>query len=294
MDGQVLSKPLDAAEATTFLERLSGREHQVMTACAILHGEKLHSFVETTRVRFRELEATEIAHYVQSGLPMDKAGAYGIQEWIGLIGITRIEGSYQNVVGLPTAGLYAALKTHFPDIVRNTALKRHFPFSMVTLMAILLTGLLFSACGINQQASALKALRNCKFELVGVDSLTLAGTDLSPLLKGENINLSRVPAIAFGYLNQNLPLAASMQLQVENPTKKLAGIRQFQYVVLLDNTEILDGTSDLALEVPAGTTTVTPVRLQANIYKLITNGDNLQKLLAFLSGKAAMPAIRSI
>ncbi len=121
VDGQVIGKPRDAAEATNFLERLSGREHQVMTACAILHGEKLHSFVETTLVHFQELEAAEIAHYVQSGLPMDKAGAYGIQEWIGLIGIGRIEGSYQNVVGLPTAGLYSALKTHFPGILLNTA-----------------------------------------------------------------------------------------------------------------------------------------------------------------------------
>ncbi len=167
-------------------------------------------------------------------------------------------------------------KNHF-----SFSFKKRHSFPMILLTGILLTGLLFSACGINQQASALKALRNCKFELAGVDSLTLAGTDLSPLLRGEEINLSRVPAIAFGYLNQNLPLAASLQLQVENPTKKLAGIRQFQYVVLLDNTEILDGTSDLVLEVPAGATTVTPVRLQANIYKLITNGDNLQKLLAF-------------
>lgn len=153
----------------------------------------------------------------------------------------------------------------------------------------LLGGVLLSGCGVNQQASALKALRNCKFELVSVDSLTLAGTDLSPLLKGNEVNLSRVPAIAFGYLNQNLPLSASLQLQVENPTRKLAGIRQFQYIVLLDNTEILEGTSDLALQVPAGATTVTPIRLNANIYKLISNGDNLQKILAFFERNGNKP-----
>lgn len=145
---------------------------------------------------------------------------------------------------------------------------------------------LLSGCGVNKQASALKALRSCKFEVVGVDSLTLAGTDLSPLLNGNEINLSRVPAIAFGYLNQKLPLSASLQLQVHNPTRKLAGIKQFQYIVLLDQTEILDGTSDLALEIPAGATKVTPVQLNANIYKLINDGDNLQKLLAFFDRRS--------
>lgn len=113
VDGNILGKPRNAAEATAFLRRLSDREHQVMTACALLHGEILHSFVETTNVRFRKLDDAEIERYVQSGLPMDKAGAYGIQEWIGLIGITEIRGSYQNVVGLPTSALYRVLKEKF-------------------------------------------------------------------------------------------------------------------------------------------------------------------------------------
>lgn len=113
VDGDILGKPADQTEAIAFLHRLSGREHRVMTACALLHGERLHSFVETTLVRFSQLEEEEISRYVHSGQAMDKAGAYGIQEWIGLIGIETIQGSYPNVVGLPTAALYKALKTNF-------------------------------------------------------------------------------------------------------------------------------------------------------------------------------------
>lgn len=111
LDGDIMGKPTDEAHATALLKRLSGRQHQVITAVAILGaGDGLHLFHEITDVYFRELTANEIAFYITHYQPYDKAGAYGIQEWIGLAAIEKISGSYTNVVGLPTAALYESLQ----------------------------------------------------------------------------------------------------------------------------------------------------------------------------------------
>jgi len=105
----VLGKPADAAEAAQFLRLLSGCEHEVITGMCLRDSSKQQTFSVTTRVTFRELSDEEIAYYIENYQPLDKAGAYGIQEWIGLRGITRIEGSYYNVVGMPVSDLYTRL-----------------------------------------------------------------------------------------------------------------------------------------------------------------------------------------
>jgi len=92
-----------------FLRLLSGCRHEVITAICLRDSERSHTFSVTTGVTFRKLEEEEISYYVHHYRPFDKAGAYGIQEWIGLRGITRIEGSYYNVVGMPVSDLYAEL-----------------------------------------------------------------------------------------------------------------------------------------------------------------------------------------
>jgi septum formation protein len=97
---EILGTPTDAAEAADFLARLSGREHEVLTAVAFKFGERLETELSATAVRFRELEPAEIERYVASGEPMDKAGAYGIQGRAGAF-ITEIRGSYSGVMGLP-------------------------------------------------------------------------------------------------------------------------------------------------------------------------------------------------
>lgn len=109
--GQILGKPKDQAEAIRTIRALQANQHEVLTAVAIAYQGKTHTFVETTAVSFYPMTAAEVAYYVEQYLPLDKAGSYGIQEWIGLIGIESIEGSYENVVGLPTARLYQELKT---------------------------------------------------------------------------------------------------------------------------------------------------------------------------------------
>lgn len=100
LGGEILGTPADAAEAADFLERLSGREHEVLTAVAFKFGERMETELSATAVRFRALEPTEIERYVTSGEPMDKAGAYAIQGHAGAF-ITEIHGSYSGVMGLP-------------------------------------------------------------------------------------------------------------------------------------------------------------------------------------------------
>ncbi len=115
VDGEVLGKPHDKADARRMLRLLSGRWHEVITGVTLMTAQKERSFAVTTRVRFCNLTDDEINRYVESGLPMDKAGAYGIQEWIGYVGVEAIEGSYFNVVGLPVQRLYRELINYCKD-----------------------------------------------------------------------------------------------------------------------------------------------------------------------------------
>lgn len=110
IDNQVLGKPANRDEAMAMLRQLSGREHQVITGVVIRSLFKVICFSEVTRVWFKELSDNELSFYVDQYGPFDKAGAYGIQEWIGLVGIDKIEGSYHNVVGLPVQRLYKELR----------------------------------------------------------------------------------------------------------------------------------------------------------------------------------------
>jgi len=109
VDGQVLGKPHDKADARRMLQLISGRWHEVITGVTLMTARGERSFAVTTRVKFCNLTDSEIESYVESGQPMDKAGAYGIQEWIGYVGVEAIEGSYFNVVGLPVQRLYREL-----------------------------------------------------------------------------------------------------------------------------------------------------------------------------------------
>lgn len=112
LDDKVLGKPANEAEAMAMLSSLSGRTHQVYTGVTIVAVEESSTFVSRSDVTFAALDEEEIKHYVTQYRPMDKAGAYGIQEWIGYIGVERIEGSYFNVMGLPVQRLYTELKKY--------------------------------------------------------------------------------------------------------------------------------------------------------------------------------------
>jgi len=144
--------------------------------------------------------------------------------------------------------------------------------------------LIVSGCGLNRETRALRALKHCEFQLVALDQLTLAGVDISRLLEQDRqLEMSSLPALAFAYLNQDLPMDATLQVQIHNPTNKLAGIGEFEYIILMDDLELLDGTSDIAISVPSESTITTPIHLRANVYKLLSQGDNLQRVIRFLN-----------
>ena len=113
LDGEVLGKPRDLDDATAMMRRLSGRTHRVITGVTLKNQVKQTSFSVVSEVTFKSLSDDEISYYVHRYQPLDKAGAYGIQEWIGYVGVTSLSGSYFNVVGFPVQRIYEVLRKEF-------------------------------------------------------------------------------------------------------------------------------------------------------------------------------------
>ena len=109
-DGEILGKPKDREDAVRMLRMLSGKTHHVVTGVTVRSAKKTESFAVRSNVTFAQLDDEEIDYYIEHCKPYDKAGAYGIQEWIGYVGISGLEGSFYNVMGLPTRRLYQCLK----------------------------------------------------------------------------------------------------------------------------------------------------------------------------------------
>jgi septum formation protein len=114
IDNEILNKPADYAEAKQMLEKLSGKMHQVITGVCVKSPEDEEAFVDVTNVFFREMTAEEIDYYIETCKPFDKAGAYGVQDFIGMVAIPRMEGSYFTVMGLPVHRVYDALMKFSP------------------------------------------------------------------------------------------------------------------------------------------------------------------------------------
>jgi septum formation protein len=113
LDGEIIGKPADRDEAIIILSKLSGKKHLVITGVVILMDEKEISFSDTTEVVFHPISFNDICYYVDNYKPFDKAGAYAIQEWIGVIGIKSINGDFYNVMGLPVSRVVSALADNF-------------------------------------------------------------------------------------------------------------------------------------------------------------------------------------
>ncbi len=111
LEGRIIGKPKDREDAVNILSSLSGKQHQVITGVVILHNEKETAFAETTEVLFHELSLAQIEFYVDNYKPYDKAGAYAIQEWIGVVGIKNINGDFYNVMGLPVSRVVQTLQS---------------------------------------------------------------------------------------------------------------------------------------------------------------------------------------
>ena len=113
VDNEILGKPVDEDEARKMLRKLSGRSHEVITGVCLTTCELQRSFAVMSEVTFKKLSEEEIEYYVKNYHPLDKAGAYGIQEWIGYIGVTSLYGSYFNVMGMPVQRIYEELRNTF-------------------------------------------------------------------------------------------------------------------------------------------------------------------------------------
>ena len=109
LEGKILGKPKNEDHAFEILSDLSGKRHEVITAVSLLKNHQIKSFFELSEVFFKPINSEQIRYYISNYHPMDKAGAYGIQEWIGLVAIDKIIGSYSNIMGLPTHRLYQEL-----------------------------------------------------------------------------------------------------------------------------------------------------------------------------------------
>nr|WP_295921501.1 Maf family protein [uncultured Dyadobacter sp.] len=112
-DHHILAKPSDHEDAFRMLKMLSGRHHTVVTAVSLLSDGTIQTVSDAAEVYFRELADWEINYYIEQYKPFDKAGSYGIQEWIGMVGIEKIEGSFYTIMGLPVQVVYQLLKPHF-------------------------------------------------------------------------------------------------------------------------------------------------------------------------------------
>jgi septum formation protein len=110
LEGKIIGKPVDAEDAKNILQQLSGKIHKVVTGVVLLSGEQNVQITDVTEVHFLPLTATQIEHYVDRYQPLDKAGAYAIQEWIGLVGIRKIDGDFYNVMGLPVSRVVEEIK----------------------------------------------------------------------------------------------------------------------------------------------------------------------------------------
>lgn len=110
LNNEILGKPRDEQHAFQTLSKLSGKMHRVITAVSFYQNSTIESYFDVTKVYFKELNSEEIEHYISCYRPFDKAGAYGIQEWMGYVAVEKIEGSYTNVMGLPSELLYRKLR----------------------------------------------------------------------------------------------------------------------------------------------------------------------------------------
>jgi hypothetical protein len=160
----------------------------------------------------------------------------------------------------------------------------------VLALSLLALPLLLASCGINKQISQAKTLGDCRYSIVSADSIYLSGIDVQKLRKIEDLDPVKYPRLAAGLLTRNIPLDARLNLQIVNPTNKLAGINQLEYKVLLAGRELFNGFLNQRIEVqPGGGRTVVPVRLNTNAYQLLTDAqtrDAFTQLVQNLAGSS--------
>ncbi|WP_256006975.1 LEA type 2 family protein [Pedobacter deserti] len=153
---------------------------------------------------------------------------------------------------------------------------------MKKLLIIFLAAIAVSGCGINKQTEQIKALEKCKYRITAVEQLLVGGTDVRKLIGGEDINLASLPALAFGFLRQDIPLKARLNLEVTNPSSNHAAINEFEYKILVNSQELANGFVNQEVSVGPGQSTVVPVDMTINAYPFISNDKVMGEISEFL------------
>lgn len=141
-----------------------------------------------------------------------------------------------------------------------------------TLWLCFFTITIFS-CGINRQAQQIKALEDCTYKVTGVKQVSIAGTDIKQLMEQQTFSLTSLPGVALGLLRKDIPLRANLNLEITNPSSNLAAINQFEYKILVNNTDLAQGIINQNVSIAQGQTVTVPVQLVSNIYGLVSNGN---------------------
>jgi hypothetical protein len=149
------------------------------------------------------------------------------------------------------------------------------------LGCLLIVGL--SACSVNKQAQQIKALEQCDYKLLDASEITIAGTDVKKLVSGQSINLMSAPALALAFLRKDIPLRANLKVEIKNPSDALAAINNFDYIILINKQELVNGTVNQKISIDAGQTTTVPLQLNANIYQFLSNEKILDDVTKFLT-----------
>lgn len=155
---------------------------------------------------------------------------------------------------------------------------------MKKLLLFSFFALIFSSCGINKQAQQIKALEQCDYKFINASKVTVAGTDIKKLIDQQTINLAGLPALALGFLRKDVPLKATLNVEITNPSNNLAAINNFDYLILINKQEIANGIVDQLVQIEPGQKVQVPVQLNANIYQFLSNGKTLDDITKFLSG----------
>jgi hypothetical protein len=144
--------------------------------------------------------------------------------------------------------------------------------------------MLISSCSINKQAQQIKALEQCEYKFINASKVTVAGTDIKKIIDQQTISLAGLPALALGLLRQDVPLKASLNVEITNPSTNIAAINNFDYIILINKQEIANGVVDQLVKIEPGQKVQVPVQLNANIYQFLSNGKTLDEITKFLSG----------
>lgn len=163
---------------------------------------------------------------------------------------------------------------------------------MRNISLIILIACLASACGLNKQARQIEALEKCTYEISSVDSIYLAGRNITRMVQSKSLEIKNIPELAIAMIRKNIPLKAKVNLQISNPTSELAAINQFDYIILIKNQELANGFVNNKTVIEPGSSTTVPVQVNSNIYSFLSNGKTMEEILDFLRGGEAGAAER--